>query len=90
MHSTAHPLAGETVAVKLTGHPQIGEGPHEYKLLDWWDKLTGGSWMFADGNPAALIYAMRSGMNEMPLDNEVVYGHIGGFGHIVHVTEIIE
>lgn len=79
MHNESHPLAGQTV--RLTS----GE---EYRLEDWWDTLTGGSWMFADGNPAALNYAMRSAAANLPLDNEVVYGKIGAFGHLVHVSEL--
>lgn len=54
----------------------------------WWDMLTGKSWMFSDGNFAAMHYAIRSGYKNLPIDDEVVYGHIGAFGHIVHVSEI--
>jgi hypothetical protein len=60
----------------------------EFRIEDYWDTLTGKSWMYSDGNPAALKYAMRSGMSGLPLDNEVVYGKIGAFGHLVHISEI--
>lgn len=90
MHDQPHPLAGSTLKVRTPDHFQLGEGPHAFELEDWWDRLTGGSWMSAEGNPAALVYAMRSGMSGLPIDDEVVYGKIGPFGHLVHVSEIVE
>lgn len=78
MHTESHPLAGKTVKA-------LGE---EYRLEDWWDVLTGGSWMNADGNPAAMNYAVRSAVAGLPLDDEVVYGKVGAFGHLVHVSEL--
>lgn len=83
MHSDPHPLAGQTVTVDL------GNGPQAYEIEDWWDRVSGGSWMYADGNPAALKYALRSA-GRTPIDDEVVYGKVGPFGHLVHVTEIKE
>ena len=44
--------------------------------------------MDCNGNPACLIYAMRSGFANMPIDNEVFYGKIGGLGHIIHQSEV--
>jgi hypothetical protein len=90
MHDDKHPLAGKTVKVTTTRHVQIGDGPHEYEIEDWWDHLTGSSWMSAEGNPTCLVYAMRSGFAGLPIDNEVMYGHIGGIGHLVHVSEIMD
>lgn len=87
MHTESHFLAGKTVQAKVTGASD--EGPHDYRVEDWWDKLTGGSWMDADGNPAAINYAIRAGMHHLPIDNEVVYGKIGAFGHLIHVSEIL-
>ena len=55
---------------------------------DWWDRVYGESWMSSDGNPAALVYAMRSVDNNLPTDNEVLYGKVGGFGHLVHIKEV--
>lgn len=83
MHSDPHPLAGQTVTV------DIGDGPEEYRLEDWWDRISGGSWMDATGNPAALGYAVRTA-GKTPIDNEVVYGKAGWAGHLVHVSEIKE
>lgn len=85
-----HPLAGETVTVEIAspGNPQLGAGPHEFTVENWWDVLTGNSWMASDGNPAALIYGMRSAMARLPLDDEVIYGKIDGFGVLVHASEL--
>ncbi|MDY6957540.1 MAG: hypothetical protein SVK08_00150 [Halobacteriota archaeon] len=62
----------------------------------YWDEITGGSWMNAEGNPAALIYAIRMGIAEYrdkynipPFTDEVLYIHdIFGLGSIIHVNEI--
>lgn len=84
-HTERHPLSGQTVTVN------IGNGPEQYQVEDWWDHLTGGSWMLADGNPAALGYAIRTAFKvpSVPTDDEVVYGKIGGLGYLVHVSEIL-
>ncbi|PQM51799.1 hypothetical protein C5U48_12790 [Mycolicibacter virginiensis] len=66
----------------------LGSGPVEYHVEDWWDRLAGGSWMFADGNPAAMAYAVRSAFKGLPIDNEVLYGKVGALGYLVHVSEI--
>ncbi|MFJ4828463.1 hypothetical protein ACIP79_00755 [Streptomyces sp. NPDC088747] len=84
MHDAAHPNAGRTVTVDM------GDGPVPYDIEDWWDRISGGSWMFAEGNPAALKYAVRSAFANLPTDDEVVYGKVGHLGHIVHVSEIKE
>lgn len=64
------------------------EAGTKYHVEGYWDTLTGGSWMFADGNPACMNYAIRSAHGGLPLDNEVLYGKIGPFGFLVHVSEI--
>jgi len=75
-------------------HNIAGEGPHRVTFLGWWDELEGnGSWMFADSNPAAMIYGIRSGFKGLPLDNEVLYGHLddfGGLGLLIHISELQE
>ena len=92
MHTQSSELAGKIVKIKKdVTHPQVpGFGGSEYRVEDWWDKLTGKSWMDSDGNPACLIYAMRTGMsnNHIPTDDEVLYGKVGPFGHLVHISEI--
>ena len=82
MHAAPFEKAGQTVT--LTSGPFAGS---EYRIEDYWDRLTGGSWMDAAGNPAALQYAMHplSG-HTVPFDDEVLYGKIGPFGHLVHVS----
>ena len=78
-------LAGQTVTIKE------GEfAGQEYRVEDWWQNVSGGSWMDAQGNPACLKFAMRSGLQDfrVPTDNEVLYGKIGGFGELIHITEL--
>lgn len=60
----------------------------EYHVEDLWQKVAGKSWMDSTGNPAALHYAMRAAASNLPIDNDVLYGKIGSFGHLVHVSEI--
>ena len=86
-------LAGQTVTIKETvTHPQFDIAGKKYLVEDWWDRVSGVSWMDADGNPACLIYAMRSARQTpmLPIDNKVLYGKIGGLGVLVHITEIDE
>ena len=44
----------------------------------------------ARGNPACLDYAVRSSSLEdgLPTDDEVLYGKIGGYGKLVHISEV--
>lgn len=62
----------------------------EYRVEGYWKDVAGKSWMDSEGNPAALNYAMRAGMTGLPIDDNVLYGKIGPFGHLVHVSEIQE
>lgn len=63
----------------------------EYVLEGLWHEITGKSWMDSDGNPAALEYAIRSGMEgDKHFDNNVYYGHIGLFGKLIHASQIGE
>ena len=88
MHKERSPLAGQTVLIS-SDLTSAGPGPHEYRIEDWWDHLTGKSWRYSDGNMAAMLYGVRSGVQGLPLDDEVVYGKVGAFGHLVHVSEIL-
>lgn len=63
-------------------------GGAEYRVEGLWQEVTGCSWTEAIGNPAALQYAMRAAANNLPIDDDVLYGKIGHFGHLVHVSEI--
>lgn len=60
----------------------------EYHIEGYWDEITGTSWMFSDGNPAALNYAMRAAVAGLPIDNDVLYGKIGAFGFLIHRSEV--
>ena len=89
MHASAHPLAGKTVKLNLKkGGEELAEGGDTYRIEDWWDRVAGKSWMDANGNPVAMNYGIRSGLSGLPIDNEVVYGKIGPFGHLIHVSEL--
>jgi hypothetical protein len=94
MHAERSPLAGKIIRIKdNVSHPQIPDfGGNEYVVEDWWDHLTGGSWMDAKGNPACIVYAIRTGFaeHEVPTDDEVLYGKIGSYGHLLHISEIEE
>lgn len=84
--------SGQTLALK-DGFVDPFNGPIEagtqYAVEGYWDEITGGSWMFAEGNHAALNYAARVAGQGLPLDNDVLYGKIGPFGFLVHVSEVV-
>lgn len=92
IHSEPHELSGQTVKLTADFSDRSGElqPGMEYRVEDYWDRVSGGSWMNATGNPAAMKYAMRSGLSvkPIPIDNEVLYGKIGAFGHLIHVSEV--
>jgi len=61
----------------------------EILIEDWWENISGKSWMVSNGNPACLEYAFRIGLEgKFPPDNEVLYGKIGDIGHLVHISEL--
>jgi hypothetical protein len=84
-----HPLAGQTVILKCKEDPDKLNGK-EFVIEDWWMNVSGKSWMFAAGNPACLKYAIRSAIAELPINNKVIYGKIGSFGHLIHESELGE
>jgi hypothetical protein len=91
MHADRSWLAGSVVKIKPTSkHPQFPIGGEDFEVEDWWDHLTGKSWRDHPGNPACIIYGMRATMGYLPTDDEVLYGHVGAFGVLVHVSEIEE
>lgn len=95
IHEKQHPLKGQTVVLNSNTVDNVRgiviEGA-EFVVDDWWDRINGGSWMYAKNNWAAMHYGMRSALqeNSLPLDDEVVYGKIGIYGHIVHASELGE
>lgn len=82
-HEQESALAGQTVMIESGQF----EG-QEYIVEDWWDRVTGKSWMICKGNPACLDYAARSAIEKMPIDDNVLYGKIGMFGKLIHVSQI--
>ena len=75
-----HELAGKTVKTKT------GE---EFTVEDWSDNVLG-KWTFmANGNPAALVYAIRVAKYNLPIDHHGVYGKVCGLGVIIHDSEIV-
>lgn len=60
-------------------------------IEDYWQNISGQSWINSDANPTVLMYAMRTGLQGgIPIDNEVVYGKVAGLGVLVHVSELEE
>lgn len=82
--------AGKTVALKdgLQHHQFPGLDSSEVEVEGYWDEVAGRSWMFSDGNPACLIYAMRSAICGLPTDDRVLYAKYRGLGVLVHVSEV--
>lgn len=95
VHAEPHPLAGRTVRVRLAAPlidlKGVTAGVVELRLEDWWDRVGGGSWTAADGNAACMAYAIRSGFARppIPVDDDVVYGKVGPYGHLVHASELL-
>lgn len=97
VHNDRHPQAGQTVKVQFKGgHFQIPGSEDtsvDFYVEDWVDHMNGPgsrSWLLMDGNPSALIYGMRVVVEHLPLDDLVVYGKVGPFGHMVHVSEFVD
>ena len=87
------PYAGCEVKTR----PDVGADPLTCRELgnrlftveDWWENVSGRSWMVVNGNPATTAYAIRVGMKgTVPFDNEVLYGKIDGLGYLFHVSEL--
>ena len=91
-----HSLADKTVRLKLKGgYPESHAGVHIhtgdlFTIEDWWINVSGVSWMYSNGNLACMGFAVRSALANLPTDDEVVYGKVGPFGHLVHVSELGE
>jgi hypothetical protein len=89
-HQSRSPLAGKKVRIKEdANHPQVPNfGGREILMEDWWDRVSGRSWQIMVGNPACIVYALRSAQEGLPLDDKVLYGKIEGLGHLVHISEL--
>lgn len=90
MHDKPHDLAGKTVKIKADAkHFQVPDfGGLDFRVEDYWDRVSGKSWMLCQGNPACMVYALRTGLTGLPPDDEVLYGKIGALGHLVHISEL--
>ena len=89
-HDTPHESAGKTVTV-TTAQPLFFQKGASVaaRVEDWWDRVSGGSWMDATGNAACLDFAVRSAVCGLPTDDEVLYVKTGdGRGHLAHVSEV--
>jgi hypothetical protein len=88
MHSTSHPLAGQTVTVTAADRVVPGATHTTQAVLeDWWDRLNGDSWMLQN-SPVTVAYGQRRRQAGLPVDDEVVYVKAGGLGHLAHASEI--
>lgn len=86
MHTEKSKLAGKEVKIKASvTHPQNPNfGGSSFRVEDWWDHLSGESWMGATGNPACLVYGIRIAFTKerVLLDDDVLYGKTpDGYGH---------
>ncbi len=84
-------LAGQTIKIKEDAtHRQVPDfGGSEITIEGLWKDVHGKSWYMCEGIPACIIYAMRRLDNNLPHDDNVYYGKIGSFGHLVHESELI-
>ena len=53
-----HPLAGKTVKLNINGNDIDNLNGKAFVIEDYWENISGKSWMFCDGYPACLNYAM--------------------------------
>lgn len=82
-----HPLAGQTVTI--ASGPFAGK---EYLVEDWWQRVAGMTWKDGvdAGNPACVDYLNRRVVEKFPDDDDVVYGHVGGLGKLIHISQLPE
>lgn len=73
------PYAGMTVKAR--------DG-NDFIVEDWWQNLSGESWMTSDWNPVLIEYSARVAMKNLPIDDEVLYGKIDSTGYLYHVSEL--
>jgi len=93
IHPEPHLLAGKTVLVPSKNFElEIkGRAPTlDFVVEDWWDRVSGYSWKRGNGNFACSNYYARQTILHLPYDDEVIYGKIGAFGYLAHVSELQE
>lgn len=98
VHDTASPLAGKTVKVSTKGlkGPDFKPGDAKFvevRVDDWFDLAVGMTFRQAlvQHNWAALNYTLRfiERRPEIPMDDEVLYGHFDGFEYAFHIKDVI-
>lgn len=82
-------VKGKTYMVKAEKFKEFDEDM-EFRLEGTDREVFGGSWGDQQGNPTCLIYAVRSGLGDLPWSGNVFYGKIYGMGHLVHESELYE
>lgn len=96
-HNLPSEYATKTVIIPAHTLGSTQDTELEYRVEDWWDRVSGQDVVtsaFNDGNPAAVLYIKR--MQELhkdnpeaiPQDKDHLYGKIGSFGHILHLSEV--
>lgn len=88
MHLQSHPYAHKTVKIKDSVFPFNGAyfAGQNFRIEDWWD-IDGESWRNSKA-VAAYIYRLRAEKFGLPMDDEVIYGKMGNFGHLMHISEL--
>lgn len=86
--------AGKTMKVAQgAGRAFNGEllDGREFIVEDYWINIVGKTWRYVEGNPAVVEYICRAMKKKTPppMDDDVVYGKIGPYGHLFHVSELI-
>ena len=60
-----------------------------FRVVGDWKATAGQSWLECEGSLECCRYAMRMGYNDLPIDDEVVYGYINDELHLVHKSELV-
>lgn len=88
IHAQRHWAAGRTVIIAKGGY-----APHPFHVTDWWDR-DHGSWKTgltpSTPNAKCLSYAARRLRDDLPDDDEVVYGRLGIHTQLLHASELPE
>jgi hypothetical protein len=90
IHKTKSPLAGKEVSIRECDYPTSLCGK-TFIVEDWWDRVQvseGKSWRDCHEYLVCANYKMRMTRREQN-DDEVLYGRIGPFNYLVHVSDII-
>lgn len=70
---------------------KYGTANPEFKVEDESRKIwPNGGWGNQQGNPACMLFGMRSGVEGLPYVGNVYYGKIGASGELVHESELEE